>query len=256
MSDSMSSSATGITMVCAMFRDTPRGRAVIQYAADLAARLHVLLDVRYVAPQHGNDSGENQRVRAAVQALVGGATVDVSFVHDGTPIPFHPGAIVVNGELARQRSLTWTVAPQGETGVCARGDGPVCIPLGDGESGSHASLVGIPIARALGVAVVFYHTTWRNPAVTSDHARDHMDPDAQLVLATAVQRAVAAGVAHRVVVEMADGVAEGIVRTALRERCSIIITARGRATGRGSYVDQLLDESPIPVWSAPRKEAS
>ncbi|MDO8622001.1 MAG: universal stress protein, partial [bacterium] len=156
--------------------------------------------------------------------------------------------------MVRQRRSTWTVAPQGETGVLVRGAGPVCIPLGDGESGSWASLLGIPIARALGLSVVFYHTTWRNPAVASDEARAHMDPDAQLVLATAHQRAVAAGVAYHTIVEMADGVAEGIVRAALRERCSLIITARGRATGRGSYVDQLLAESPIPVWSAPRKE--
>lgn len=254
MGGSMSSSATGITMVCAMFRDTPSGRTDMRYAADLARELRVPLEIRYLAPTQGNDSSEDRRVRAATAEIIGGVPADVSFVHDGTPLPFHPGAMVIDDVLARRRSLTWTAAPQGEERFRGRGGGFICIPLGDGESGSHASLVGIPIARALGLNALFYHTTWRNPLATSSEPRDHMSPDAQLVLATAVKRAQDQKVAHEVVIEMADGVAEGIARAALRKQCALIITARGRATGRGSYVDQLLDESPIPVWSAPRTE--
>lgn len=256
MSDSVSTGATGITAVFVPFRDTPIGHAAMRYAADLGERLHAPLHVQYLAPRNGTDSAEDRRVRARAVELLGERPRTVSYVFENDVHGVLPkGALVVDTTLAQRRTDAWVVASQSEASVCARGQGPVCIPLGDGESGSHASFVGIPIARALGLPVVFYHTTWRNPAVASDEARAHMDPDAQLVLATAQQHAVAQRVSCHAVVEMADGVAEGIVRAALRERCSLILTARGRGTGRGSYVDQLLVESPIPVWSAPRKEA-
>ena len=246
----------GIASAFVPFRDTLAGHATLRYAADCSHRLGVPLHVQYLASQQGTDGVEDCRVRARVVEVLGNRPSIVSYTLEGDRYGGLPrAALVVDAALARRRVDAWVVAPQMEHSVQSRGDGPMCIPLGNDESGSYASLVGIPIARALGVPVRFYHTTWKNSAVASADPREHMAADAREVLATAERRADVQRVPYRTVVEMADGVAEGVIRAALRERCCAIITARGRGTGRGSYVDQLIDESPIPVWTAPRAVA-
>ncbi|MDP3771022.1 MAG: universal stress protein, partial [bacterium] len=106
---------------------------------------------------------------------------------------------------------------------------------------------------ALGLPVLAYHTTWRNPRSTSDQPEDHMVGNARALLRTLIERAAFHGVPFRAIVACADSVAEGIIRTAQRERCSAIVTARGLHTGRGSYADQLLTESPVPIIVVPRR---
>jgi len=52
---------------------------------------------------------------------------------------------------------------------------------------------------------------------------------------------------YRTIIENAENVPVGILRAALCEDCNLILMARGRHTGKGSYVDQVLDRSAIPT---------
>ena len=62
------------------------------------------------------------------------------------------------------------------------------------------------------------------------------------------------GVAYRHSIEGARDVSEGIVRAALRENSSLLVMARGVDTGKGSYVDQVLKRSSVPVMIVGRSD--
>jgi len=54
------------------------------------------------------------------------------------------------------------------------------------------------------------------------------------------------------VIETADTVEYGIVQAALDRDCALIVMTRGRENVRGSYVQRVLERSPVPVLSLGR----
>ncbi len=255
-----------ITAVSVPFRDTPDGCAAICYAADLGKRIGVPVRVIAHIP-HAADvlrmlrdtsasvsADEHRRVERRVHELVGRSDVEVSigtssFVRHAFP----SGTIVVDNELARQRRDIWALAPIEEASVARADNTAICIPLGDDESGRHALRYGLALAQRLQRQVLCYHTTWRKPDEPSAQPESHITGGTRANIEDAEHACVQLGIGRfRTIIETADGVVEGIVRAALREHCALIIVARGLHTGMGSYADQLLEESPIPVCIAPR----
>ncbi|MCA9800675.1 MAG: universal stress protein [Cyanobacteria bacterium HKST-UBA02] len=255
--------------VSVYFEDTITGKASLSYAADLAARLGahleviVLTDSRREARLLGKTDARAslcRRVETAV-ALKTGLKPLTQFAivcSDLESESLEPGGILISRldpltqTLAHQSRVVPVVASYDEVAVCGRcSSGPVLIPFGDEESGLHGAAVGLPLARILGLTVVFYHTTWRDESVDSALAEDHMCQAARGILERLVSMASAEGVTHRTVIETADDVVEGMLHCAMREQSSVIVLARGPRTGLGSYVTQSLAQSPIPVVVAP-----
>ncbi|MGD9682974.1 MAG: universal stress protein [Candidatus Obscuribacterales bacterium] len=262
-----------LNSVSVYFEDTITGEASLSYAADLAARLGahlkviVLTDSRREARLPGKIDARAslcRRVETAVALKTGlkpltqFSIVCSDLASEHCERPAEPGGILVSRldpltqTLAHHSRVVPVIASYDEMSVCGRcASGPVLIPFGDEESGLHGAAVGLPLARYLGLPVVFYHTTWKDESVASENAMDHMCQAARGILDRLVSRACPGGVAHRLVIETADDVVEGMLHCAMREQASMIVLARGPRTGLGSYVSQSLAQSPIPVVVAP-----
>lgn len=200
-----------------------RGRTLQQYAQHLAALLKVLV---YTAPE--NPTSRSQ--------LFAGALLVANTAPAALDVP--------------------VLVPFDEEGPLARGIGEVLFPFGSGSSAIHAMQESLPIVQALGLDVLFYHTTWRNPEVSSEMPDLHLSRSAIEVMQAVGKLASDAGVRHRTILEVSEGVIDGTLLRALTEHCALIVTARGCNTGRGSYVDQWLAKSPIPMLVMPRKESA
>lgn len=245
----------------------PRAQTELAFAADLARRISARLFVwtesdapaRALLERFGDPDAAGRehahvgdRVRLAICRLQAGLTP--SFCSgDPAYAVRDPESIVVGAPDARGRTAASTVATMGEASIDARGGGEICLPFANGESAVHAASVAIPLAARLGKGVFFYHTTWRREGLPDDApAERHMTAEALAVLARIGAMADEGGVKHRALVETATAIAEGAVRAALRERCCLFVLARGQHVGRGSYVDQMLGRSVIPVLVAGR----
>lgn len=134
-----------------------------------------------------------------------------------------------------------------EESLDGRGGGPMVFPFGNGESGAHAAKFALPLAAAMGLSIEFYHTTWANPARLDAPAGDHMHAGAIELRRRLEEQARSLGIAFNTTIETADDVAEGLIRFSLRKGACLIAMARGRNTRVGSYVTQLVAQSPIPV---------
>jgi|AGTN01.2.fsa_nt_gi Universal stress protein family. len=141
-----------------------------------------------------------------------------------------------------------------EESLDGRGAGPLIFPFGNGESGAHAAKFALPLAAAMGLSVEFYHTTWANPARKEVSASEHMHAGAIELRRQLEERATALGIAFNTTIETADDVAEGLIRFSLRKGACLVAMARGRNTRVGSYVTQLLSQSPIPLLICGRPE--
>jgi nucleotide-binding universal stress UspA family protein len=135
-----------------------------------------------------------------------------------------------------------------------RGSGPLVFPFGSGESGWHAAQFALPLAQAMGLPVEFYHTTWTDPARPDVPPADQMCAAAIELRRKLEERAASLGIKFNTTVETADDVAEGLIRFSLRKGACLIAMARGRNTRAGSYVTQLLEQSPIPLVICGRPE--
>jgi cation diffusion facilitator family transporter len=250
--------------ICVVFSDTPEGAISLTFAADLnkmagAGKLLVYVRVKAQCSlmaqgtsDRNADAEQRQRILAHVQALTRLDENQIEFVEfDSTgSIDFPAGSIVVDHGLVAKRSDFNVLIPFDEPRLDERGNGPFLIPFGDSESDLDAADVGLPIAQKLGRPVIFYHTTWRNAEVTSDDAREHMCDGALAVLTALEAKATALAVEFKTEVEMAPDVTEGILHCAVKNAASLIVVDRGRRTLIGSYVNQLLDQSPIPTLVA------
>lgn len=148
------------------------------------------------------------------------------------------------------------LSPFEETSVLSRGSGRVMIPVGNGESGVYAATRSMPIVKALGLPVTFYHTTWRDPGLPEGaDASAHVSQGARDAIRRVRGLATDMRIGFDAVVETAEGIVDGVLLRALTDRCCLIVVARGRNTGKGSYVDQWLAKSPIPLLVMGRKEA-
>ncbi len=249
---------------CVVFSDTPEGATALTFAANLnkltgSGKLLVHVRVKAQCSQMAQgacgknaDLEQRQRVFAHVQTLTGLSENDIELVEfDSTgSVAFPAGSIVVDHGLVSRRSDFNVLIPFDEPTLDERGSGPFLIPFGDSESDLDAADIGLPLARALNRPVIFYHTTWRNPELSSDNARDHMCEGALAVLSALEKNASALGVDFKTEVEMAPDVTEGILHSAVRNAASLIVVDRGRRTLIGSYVNQILDQSPIPTLVA------
>lgn len=249
---------------CVVFSDTPEGATALTFAADLnkmtgSGKLLVHVRVKAQcsrmaqgASDQNADIEQRQRVLTHVQALTGLSENEIELVEfDSTgSVEFPAGSIVVDHGLVGRRSDFNVLIPFDEPRLDERGNGPFLIPFGDSESDLDAADIGLPLARKLNRPVVFYHTTWRNADITSQDARDHMCEGALAVLAALEKKASELGVEFRTEVETAPDVTEGILHSAVRNAASLIVVDRGRRTLIGSYVNQILDQSPIPTLVA------
>jgi hypothetical protein len=128
------------------------------------------------------------------------------------------------------------------------------IPFGDSFGTLEPALRAVDLAKALGAEVCFYHTTWREPSRNTDNPLEHMCGAARDVLAMALHRCLTARVVPSSLIECADDIAQGVVRAALRRGSCLIVAAYGRRTFRGSYVDQVVQRSTVPVLVMSRQE--
>lgn len=250
--------------ICVVFSDTPEGATALTFAADLikmtgAGKLLLYVRVKAQcsamaqgASERNADNEQRQRILAHVEGLTGLTENEIDFVEfDSTlSITFPANTIVVDHGLVGRRSDFNVLIPFDEHTLDARGKGPFLLPFGDSESDLDAADVGLPLARKLGRPVVFYHTTWRSAEVASADARDHMCEGALAVLAALEAKATELGVEFKTEIETAPDVTEGILHSAVRNTASLIVVDRGRRTLIGSYVNQILDQSPIPTLVA------
>lgn len=163
------------------------------------------------------------------------------------------GSILIGGRDADGRQAPASLATMGERALGARGAREIFLPFANGASALWAAKTAIPLAALLDARVVFYHTTWREDGLPDDApAERHMTDEAVEVHERLRSLADHLDVSHRSVIETATAIAEGTVRTALNEGCALIAMARGRHVGAGSYVDQVLERSVIPVLVAGR----
>lgn len=141
-----------------------------------------------------------------------------------------------------------TLVPFDESGLLMRGlEKKVLIPLSGDESGLYAAREAMPLLVRLGFGIVFWHSTWRDTLVSSAAPKDHMLASAKVTAMQAEDIACEYGVPFESVVETAETIEGGLVLAACLRRCPLIVMARGRNTVIGSYVDDVLDGSHIPV---------
>jgi hypothetical protein len=255
--------------VCAPYREGRRGKAVLAFAGSLAARLgvdcvHVYLPVFFGAcPELPRQSArDEQKKRVAQQAeTVTGVSV---IVHDDVdlatvkPGELPEGAIVVSNDLALRRTDISVLQPFEESSL-ARSGGGVLVPFGDGESGLVSAEVAVPLARALSLDVIFYHTTWPLAGVPSKDAHDHLAGEARSHYERLRSMAEAAGVKHEFAIEMADDVVFGMLAcayngavSALNARpASLVVMSHGLGTCLGSYVEKALVRASTPILVVP-----
>lgn len=248
---------------------SPRAQKELGFAIDLATRISGCLFVwteadraarALIAGLDADAPGrEHAHVRDRIQLAIGRQEAGLVPTYcQGDPYRsvHDPRAILVGSRGIRERSVAAAVATMGETAIGARGASEICLPFANGESALHAAAYAIPLAAALGAPLLLYHTTWREDALPSSAPPEkHMTDEAAEVLKGIVGMADEAGVNYRKIIETATAIAEGTVRAALNERCALIVVARGRHVGRGSYVDQVLERSVIPVLVAGRSKA-
>ncbi len=142
-----------------------------------------------------------------------------------------------------------------EDGLSAADGQCVMIPFGSRDSGIDAAELGIPFAKALGLPMVFYHTTWHEDGRESEDPRSHMCAGALDVQGTLTGMAHDVGVEFRFVTQTADDVYEGIVLVAMVERASLIVTSRGSSVRSGSYSDRL-HSGPTPLLIVAKRVVS
>jgi len=256
-------------IICCLYSHTPEGDNALAFAADLKRRLpgsklqvFLCLDAKsqeLVTGRLGSAGWQGQlaRVKEAVENKTGlpAGEVEVKqILGSAEQAQFPRDAIVVDRNFTRSRRHDVAVlAPFDETRLDCRGEGVFLLPFGAGESGMHAAKAGLGLARAIGKKVVFYHTTWRNEKlVLWPEPADHMCQDSRAVRQSLEAFATELNIPFETRIEMANDVAEGIVRCAMRVRANLICMARGVKTGLGSYVTQVLDQSPVPVLVAGR----
>lgn len=249
------------TPICVVYRHTPQGDVALSFAAGLIDQVGGGKLFVYLNRGNAAETALIERVNADCPSLscdrhvaadVAGKTglsasrIElVTLAPDRSETMFPAGAIVVDhNEMGRTVN---TLLPFDEVGLGCRGRGPLVIPFGNDESSLQAAVVGIPLAKRLGRDIVFFHTTWRNPAIASGNPADHMCSNAMIVGDRLQEHARANGVSFSVVVETARDVVEGLIQCAMRAQANLIVMSRGLKTGLGSYVKRTAEQSPVPL---------
>lgn len=244
------------------FRCTRSGLTEASYAADLSQRLGCRLSLSVPGWQPRHDPAMLDRLSVclgsqAPQPLLTAAKNQlVDFFDDREEtgaerlLVGDAGGLEHNG-LSHLYCYDESVLRQASA---AKSPPELLIPFGDSFATLEPALRAIDLAKALDAEICFYHTTWREPGRGTDNPLEHMCGAARDVLAMALHRCVAARVMAYSLIECADDIAQGVVRAALRRGSCLIVACYGRRTFRGSYVDQVVQRSTVPVLVMARQE--
>lgn len=202
---------------------------------------------------HSVRSMEDRAIREHVrQTLDGKVEANPRFVA-GDPWSdlVDPDGILIGPRTTSTSSRTAFLATMDETDLRGRGDGPVCVPFGKGDSGSRAAEAVLPMAAKLGLGLIFYHTTYPNSKLPLNlpperHMLSEVSENARVLREAADRR----GVRHETVIQMADDIVGGLIQFAQSRDCLLIAMARSGRIGRGSQTIQTMQRSVIPVLVA------
>lgn len=236
------------------FRESRSGQSELRYAASLCRRLDA--DLMVIAPEP-----------CSSMRVLGLADVwspdplrrELIRFASGTTPHLPTGSLLVGdfgdwpkNELLRHHRLY----PRDQEEFCPPKTPPkLLVPFGKGGSGERAGALAVSLSRAMsdpapsgaghGSEIVFYHTTWRNPALPPALPRLHMHPGSAATQARLDE--LARDINHRSRIETASDVVSGIVGSALAENADLIVMARGVGTCLGSYMDRVLARTTVPV---------
>ncbi len=244
--------------ICVIFRLGPQGKATFCFAGDLARTLSGDKKVMVLVGEEpgsaarlaGFDPNKLQmdRVKKLLAVNSEGLTVETRTYTTGTLPEFPKNSLLVDRHLAARRCGIPIMVPFEESGINSRSSrGPIVIPFGDGLSGVRAGRLTLPLAHTLRRSVIFYHTSWREPGVTSEDPRDHMCTTARANMHELEHLASLHEVPATSVIEMTDDTAEGILQCTMRSRASLLVMARRLKPGIGCYVTRILEQSPVPL---------
>lgn len=233
-----------MTAITAVYRRTAKGSLSISFAADLVRRLGGnSLNVTAPADPTQESVAMIERQSALIVEDVRSMTGLESVVFTPTPTG---GIVVDHGQTAEYEECD-TLYPRLESGLFARGSGPIVVPFGDSLEAVPQAERACLLAKQLALPMVLYHTTWVDTGVTSKNPADHMCAAAIQVEQRLTQMAVGHGVEVKSVIETASDVVEGIVHCTMRESARLIVMSRSSKTTLGCYVEQALKQSPVPL---------
>ncbi len=254
--------------VAVTYQDDRAGRRRLAYADDLASRCGAelflaLLDTPLVpalAAAAGRVAGASapaadRYFAALASSLHQCRTADIAGLEGdwtalAAALASRADAVAVSDRPERHFAGLAAIYPADETEFSRNRDGPprVLVPFGTGPDAADAleGLVAVlgPMAAK---EVVLYHTTWRNPSIASDDPDRHVCPEAAAVRTALEARLDRLGWPYRTVIETAEAVPAGIAQRALGELCSLICMARSPHVVKGSYVDELLARTAVPL---------
>lgn len=237
------------------FRCTQSGLTETSYAADLSQRLgcRLSLSVPGLQPQHDPNMLARLSVclrdQAPASLLTAAENNLVDFFDEHGKTGGDRLLVGSSGGLDRNGFSHLLCYDETTFGQAASDERTLelLLPFGDSFGSLGPSLETIQLAKDLDASICFYHTTWREPGLDEVSPERHMCEAARNVLTMASHRCRTAGVPHSTLIECADDIAQGVVRAALRRGSSLIVAAYGRRTFRGSYVDQVIQRSTVPV---------
>lgn len=234
--------------ISVVYRKTAKGCLSISFAADFLRRLGgETLNVTTPADSTQGSGDSNQDEIERQNALI---IEDVRKMTGLSSVVFTPkpvaGIVVDHGQTAEYEEVD-TLYPRLETGLFARGSGPIVVPFGDSLEAVPQAERSCVLAQKLALPMVLYHTTWADSGITSAKPADHMCAAARQVEQRLTQMATGYGLKVKSVIETADDVVEGIIRCTLRESARLIVMSRSSKTTVGCYVEQALKQSPVPL---------
>jgi cation diffusion facilitator family transporter len=239
---------------------TKRGKRTLKFAGDLARLLDrdlvALVKKNKARDAFAKEAGmpatrDSNLVRETVIGLTGVSADRCSIEENSGSIPKGSIRVTSEGKNWKPDSTEATFFSADETGLFNRGKGPLYITVGNKWTHSTSIKEAVELAKTLGVPVILYHSTWRIPHNNSEDPRDHISWDAHRVLSSAVKIARDSGVSVEVVVEHATTITDGVLRHAIENSASAIMMIKSDRARRGSYVDQVVVHSPVPVFVAP-----
>ena len=254
-----------MTQVCVVYNETRPGRAALEMAISLSKQLNLTPLLVFVARNEaaatalGAEVAADKRLIESISFVteqnLGCQNYKVVLFDEYVGPSITEGSILVDAGLKGRVSFH-CLHPGTETTVVGRHKGPVLIPFSDGDTGLKAANAAFEFVERSrdsqspqeGVPdVIFYHTTWPNPNALSSDTLDHMCESAERCMLALQQSASDRGISFQTIVETHDDVVQGVIEMAYKTGSVLIAMARGSEIRQGSYVDRLVEQSPIPV---------
>jgi cation diffusion facilitator family transporter len=258
-----------MSKVYVKYQKTRDGLNALRYAHD-AARLFsdeplvvlVARDPRAESVLHSAfakaETALVDNVAEAVREFLGDA--NAAFVvepFDQTSGPEIPSDAILIDPVPDEDADYACIYPANESSVEGRGHGPVMITFSDGVTGLVAAEALFKLiekwrrVRNFGQSepdVVFYHTTWPDPDAPSSDPVDHLCETAIRIKLALEQAARDHSITYKTIIETHRDVATGVIEAAHREGAVMIAMDRSDEVSQGSYVDQTVEQSPVPVY--------